>query len=294
VTPLPKILGVGETLPVTVTFRPAQLDTDSTRLLQALLVITTEDTCGNATVNVDLFGRGFNTRPIPVRLCFAPAQHATVGSVVDIPIQIDTTVPIIGTLDDTITVSYDPSVLRILGARSMFGTTRMFADPVTHSLKIYMSNLTGSVPSGEFAVLKCEVLIGPRSSATMSIDSVNYSNVSVQNVQCLQSLLFTADSACAGRMGTSLGANVLEQSRPNPITSAFGEATIEYETVADTRVTLRIWDMYGRAIATPVDADLTHGRYTATFDTRGLPNGTYYYSVDAGIFHSARRMVILR
>lgn len=292
--PVPKVLNVGETLQVTVTFRPSVSDTDSTRTITAALIATTSDTCGGDTVRAQLTGRGYNTRPLQVRMCFAQTQSGVIGSIVQIPIAIDTTVPIIGALNASVTIHFDPQVLRIRGATSVCGTTQVVADPTTGTATITLQNCTGQLASGVIATLECEVLIGPRGQGQLSIDSVAYSSAGVLSARCSQNMTFSATQSCSGRLGATTGSNVLEQSRPNPVTAAFTDATIEYEIVADTRVVLRVWDVYGREIARLLDADQQHGRYTVTYDTHALPNGTYYYTVDAGIFHGAQRMTIMR
>ncbi len=69
---------------------------------------------------------------------------------------------------------------------------------------------------------------------------------------------------------------LLKQNYPNP----FNPSTmISFEIPVATNVTLRVYDMLGRVVATLVDGNLTSGSYTYSFDASKLSSGVYLYEV---------------
>ena len=88
----------------------------------------------------------------------------------------------------------------------------------------------------------------------------------------------------------------LSQNYPNPFNPT---TTISYALKEQTRVTLKIYDTLGRAVATLVDEVQPAGYKVVEWNARtdtGLPvpSGTYLYRLVAGDFVQARTMVLLR
>jgi hypothetical protein len=89
---------------------------------------------------------------------------------------------------------------------------------------------------------------------------------------------------------------VLHQARPNPFR---GSVVIAYDLLAAEAVRLTIYDLRGRTVATLVDGPVPAGRHSASWsgrdaDGRALPQGLYFYRLEAGAFVEARRLVLLR
>jgi hypothetical protein len=59
-------------------------------------------------------------------------------------------------------------------------------------------------------------------------------------------------------------------------------------------VTLKIFDILGKEIATLVNEKLKSGEYETTFDGSGLPSGIYFYKLTAGDFTETKKMVLLK
>ena len=79
----------------------------------------------------------------------------------------------------------------------------------------------------------------------------------------------------------------LYQSRPNPAT---GNATIAFDLLEDTKVTLAIYDINGRKVTTVVDETLPVGNHERTVS--GLAPGVYVYKLTASDYTAAKKMVI--
>jgi hypothetical protein len=74
----------------------------------------------------------------------------------------------------------------------------------------------------------------------------------------------------------------------NPITS------IEYSLPEDAFISLKIYDLLGRQVATLVNAKETAGYKLKDFDATNLPSGLYFYALRTGKFSSVKKMTIMK
>jgi hypothetical protein len=83
----------------------------------------------------------------------------------------------------------------------------------------------------------------------------------------------------------------LAQNYPNP----FNPIThIQYEIPRESRVTLALYDMLGRAVTVLVDEQQTPGVYRADFDGTGLASGVYFYRLKAGAFSDTKKLQLVK
>lgn len=88
----------------------------------------------------------------------------------------------------------------------------------------------------------------------------------------------------------------LEQNYPNPFNP---NTAIEYKIAESTPVTLKIYNIQGKEIATLVNSDHTPGNYSVNWngqDRFGQPvaSGTYIYQIKAGKHQASKKMVLMR
>ena len=83
----------------------------------------------------------------------------------------------------------------------------------------------------------------------------------------------------------------LVQNYPNPFRQT---TTISYVLRAPQPVTLAVYDVLGRTVATLAAAWQPSGVHQVTFDASGLPGGLYLYQLSAGAFHQERTMIVFR
>jgi len=83
----------------------------------------------------------------------------------------------------------------------------------------------------------------------------------------------------------------LDQNYPNPWNPT---TTISYVIGERGYVVLTVYDILGRRVSTPLDAQQEAGHYTVTLYGKSLSSGTYFYRLQAGSFRASRTMVLAR
>ncbi len=83
----------------------------------------------------------------------------------------------------------------------------------------------------------------------------------------------------------------LEQNYPNP----FNPSTqIKYSIMRPGMVSLKIYDILGREVATLINQFQTQGTYTVNFDASKLSSGVYFYKIESGSFQNVKKMMLLK
>ena len=83
----------------------------------------------------------------------------------------------------------------------------------------------------------------------------------------------------------------LMQNYPNP----FNPATrISFNLPIATNVTIRVYNVLGQEISTLAQGPFAAGRHFVDFSGDRLPNGIYFYAIDAGSFSEMKKMVLLK
>ncbi|HEY3296936.1 MAG TPA: T9SS type A sorting domain-containing protein [bacterium] len=83
----------------------------------------------------------------------------------------------------------------------------------------------------------------------------------------------------------------LEQNYPNPFNS---QTSFSFSIPAQEHVTLKIYDMLGRDVATVVDRTMPPNFYTVNWSADGLAAGLYMYRMTAGSYVQTRKMLYIK
>jgi hypothetical protein len=162
------------------------------------------------------------------------------------------------------------------------------------------------------------VFVSRNSGATWTVANTGLNNISIQSLN-----LDIRDFLFAGTLGNGAWRRpyveltdvkeiggivptrfVLEQNYPNP----FNPSTRIRFSIADRNeregengrrgegasVTLKVFDVLGREVATLVNENLSAGSYETTFDATFLSSGVYVYRMQAGDFSASRRMIVVK
>jgi hypothetical protein len=91
----------------------------------------------------------------------------------------------------------------------------------------------------------------------------------------------------------------LSQNYPNPFNPStkikFAIPNVETRHASSLQmVTLKIYDILGREIATLVNEEKPAGEYEVGFNAINLPSGIYFYQLSAGNFVETKKMILLK
>jgi len=97
----------------------------------------------------------------------------------------------------------------------------------------------------------------------------------------------------------------LEQNYPNPFNSVttikysiptllFSSSPYQRAGKRGTLVTLKVYDILGRGIASLVNEEKKSGVYEVIFNGDNFPSGIYFYKIKAGEFLEVRKMIMLK
>jgi hypothetical protein len=78
---------------------------------------------------------------------------------------------------------------------------------------------------------------------------------------------------------------------PNPFNPA---TTIKYDIAKESKVSIKVYDVLGREVATLVNEAKTTGHYSVDFDASKLASGMYIYKITAGSFVKSIKMMLLK
>lgn len=83
----------------------------------------------------------------------------------------------------------------------------------------------------------------------------------------------------------------LNQNYPNPFNPT---TSIKFSIPKSGEVTLKVFDVLGREVATLVNQTMNAGAYTFNFDASKLASGMYVYRLTAGDFVASKKMMLLK
>jgi hypothetical protein len=85
----------------------------------------------------------------------------------------------------------------------------------------------------------------------------------------------------------------LKQNYPNPFNPS---TTIEYSVPQNSFVTLKLYDISGKEVATLVNTEISAGNYSLNFnaDAYHLSSGIYFYKLTAGNEVAVKKLMLIK
>jgi photosystem II stability/assembly factor-like uncharacterized protein len=83
----------------------------------------------------------------------------------------------------------------------------------------------------------------------------------------------------------------LHQNYPNPFNP---NTTIKYQIPEISFVTIKVYDVLGKEVATLVNEEKPAGNYDIEFDGEGITSGIYFYQLQAGSFVETKKMIMIK
>ncbi len=83
----------------------------------------------------------------------------------------------------------------------------------------------------------------------------------------------------------------LHQNYPNPFNPS---TTIRFSIKHRAQVTLKVFDVLGRELATLINEELNPGEHQMVFDATSIASGVYFYQLRAGTFIQTNKMLIIK
>jgi hypothetical protein len=133
--------------------------------------------------------------------------------------------------------------------------------------------------------------LGINSDGSDDVRDLSYSSAhgdAVGELTMISSEIMTGTNQETGKilMGFELGQNY-----PNP----FKQTTkISFNLPTRSFVSLKVFDLRGREVATIVSEELSAGNYLRQWNAINMPGGIYYYHMQAGSFTKTEKLVLLK
>jgi glucuronoarabinoxylan endo-1,4-beta-xylanase len=83
----------------------------------------------------------------------------------------------------------------------------------------------------------------------------------------------------------------LEQNYPNPFNPS---TSLSYQLPENSFVSLKVFDLLGREVATLVNQEQASGKYRVEFNAGNIPSGIYIYMLNAGNYKETKKMMLLK
>jgi len=83
----------------------------------------------------------------------------------------------------------------------------------------------------------------------------------------------------------------VSQNYPNPFNPS---TSIKFSLPERTHVTLKVYNLLGKEIATLVNGDFSAGRHDVQWNASDVASGVYMYRIQAGNFVETRRLTLIK
>ncbi|MDP3684017.1 MAG: carboxypeptidase regulatory-like domain-containing protein, partial [Ignavibacteria bacterium] len=132
------------------------------------------------------------------------------------------------------------------------------------------------------------------SSSVVDYTSSDVNNVTVEtaNNYVNVDLVLTADGVTSVETSKNIVTNyALSQNYPNPFNPS---TSISYQLPTNGLVTIKVYNVIGKEIATLVNEFQQSGNYSKEFNANGLTSGVYFYTIKSGSFSATKKMILMK
>lgn len=178
------------------------------------------------------------------------------------------------------------------GNQVSFSYVGVYSDGVRRDLRL-QTGVTFTSTNENIARVPAPNLIEGVSEGTASI-TVSYQARSTSiEVHVLPSNAWTTvdNGQHGGTQQTAFSAYSLSNNFPNPFNPI---TNISFTLPHEHDVTMKVFDILGREVATLVRERLSAGAYTVQFDGRELSSGVYFCRLEAGSFVTTNKVLLLK
>jgi serine protease len=148
------------------------------------------------------------------------------------------------------------------------------------------ADISHVIGSGPFTILSGDTVdVGFVLGAGLNLDELR--NI-VSNARSKYPQLITSANDKFNPLPVSFN---LTQNYPNPFNP---QTNIEFQIADFGFVSLKVYDVLGREVATIINQEMPAGIYKVNFDASSLSSGLYLYKLQAGSFVETKKMVLLK
>ncbi|HEX9973850.1 MAG TPA: T9SS type A sorting domain-containing protein, partial [bacterium] len=201
---------------------------------------------------------------------------------ISLPLNIEQTE---GLISGGFELSFDESQFKILSIRAgamLEGS--LFASAVNNGvIRFAFANSSAIKGAGIFAVIDLERLKDNHTPA----ESIQFSHVSLNE----GSIHVTVNGQPLIDKAKIPNQYALKQNFPNPFNPV---TSIAFDLPEQTKVSITVYDILGREVASLVEKVMPAGSHTIQYDAATLPSGVYFYQIKTNDFTSIKKMILLK
>lgn len=179
-------------------------------------------------------------------------------------------------------------VLRVINT----GTMALTVDSLNFSNPVFSANLSAPFTINAGDTTSVNITFAPTDSIQYNATLRVVGNDPFTPVRTVNLSGLGMGTVSISQVGTEIpSAFSLSQNYPNPFNPS---TSINFAIPVQGMVSLKVYDLLGKEVATLVNGVKTPGMYVADFDASKLTSGIYFYKLEANGFVDVKRMVLLK
>ncbi len=261
---LPTLLAPGSSATIEITYGFMGFDRRDT----IEIISTTSGPCADTT---RFEVRGATTSPgiITGVVVSAPAVVGTAGSIINIPLTLESNQPIdtVNIRELLVHVSYDPRIVKAIGIeQGADGAQGSVVETVPGQARITITSPNPITPTSPLVVVRARTYVSASTTTPFSIDSVWATGAVITGRNGSVTVVADCDiKAELTALGTPAALRVYG--------IGYGTLTAGITTLTNETSVVSLYDVTGRHLLTPLSANLPVGTYRLDVDVSSLPCG---------------------